>query len=143
FLSLSLTKTSFSPFSAHFLVHSAALAFAPLAPHFSSLTQPRRVISLGAASLVVSVFLALSDLPISSCFMVFCAKASTEQASTSAHRFRNTFLMTLSFDYGSSAAECKNQNLYSRRQLDSAAAAELHKLFFYSRGAKIASAISA
>ena len=52
-----------------------------------ALTQPRSVISLGAASFA-SAFLAVSDLPISSCFMVFCDKASTEQASAIANRFK-------------------------------------------------------
>src|SRR5579864_8495232 len=48
-LSFSETKTSFDPFSAHFLAQSALSM--SLAPHFSSLTQPLILVSLGALSL--------------------------------------------------------------------------------------------
>src|SRR5579864_5879149 len=48
-LSFSETNTSFDPFSAHFLAHSALSM--SLAPHFSSLTQPLILVSLRALSL--------------------------------------------------------------------------------------------
>src|SRR6476661_6494288 len=48
-LSFSETKTSFDPASAHFLAQSALSI--SLAPHFSSLTQPLILVSLGALSL--------------------------------------------------------------------------------------------
>src|SRR5258708_10355836 len=50
-LSFSETNTSFDPFSAHFLAQSALSM--SLAPHFSSLTQPLILVSLGALSLAV------------------------------------------------------------------------------------------
>src|SRR6478752_3360187 len=48
-LSFSETNTSFDPASAHFLAQSALSM--SLAPHFSSLTQPLILVSLGALSL--------------------------------------------------------------------------------------------
>src|ERR1044071_42647 len=48
-LSFSETNTSLDPASAHFLAQSALSM--SLAPHFSSLTQPLILVSLGALSL--------------------------------------------------------------------------------------------
>src|SRR5438270_11286093 len=48
-LSFSVLKTSIDPFSAHFLAQSALSM--SLAPHFSSLTQPLILLSLGPLSL--------------------------------------------------------------------------------------------
>src|SRR5579863_3282976 len=43
FWSLLVTMTIFAPAARHFLVHASAPAFAPLAPHLSSATQPLTV----------------------------------------------------------------------------------------------------
>src|SRR5215831_8049177 len=53
FLSLSETRTSFSPAPTHFLVQSACVSLAPLSlrAHFSSASQPAIFCAFGALSL--------------------------------------------------------------------------------------------
>src|SRR5437868_10098325 len=76
-LSLSLTKTTFSPASMHFLAQSAWPALAPLAPHFESLTHPL-------------IFVAFAGLSL---FILSCANAESEHISATANSETASFFI--------------------------------------------------